>query len=80
MPCLNSFFNISFNISFPCCSALFPLPAAMPFLIMTIVFRPYQRGIYCDDESIRYPYKSDTISHGMMAAITISCSIIIVSY
>ncbi|XP_031418823.1 phospholipid phosphatase 2 [Clupea harengus] len=52
--------------------------AAMPFLIMTIVFRPYQRGIYCDDESIRYPYKSDTISHGMMAAITISCSIIII--
>ncbi|KAG5286280.1 hypothetical protein AALO_G00013090 [Alosa alosa] len=52
--------------------------AAMPFIIMTIVFRPYQRGIYCDDESIRYPYKSDTISHGMMAAITISCSIIII--
>ncbi|KAL2096847.1 hypothetical protein ACEWY4_006054 [Coilia grayii] len=55
-----------------------PLPAAMPFLILTIVFSPYQRGIYCDDESIRYPYKSDTISHGMMAAITISCSIIII--
>ncbi|XP_028831071.1 phospholipid phosphatase 2 [Denticeps clupeoides] len=53
--------------------------AAMPFIIMTIVFRPYQRGIYCDDESIRYPYKADTISHGMMAAVTISCSIIIIT-
>lgn len=52
----------------------------MPFLIMTIVFKPYKRGIYCNDESIRYPYKKDTISHGMMAAITISCSIIIVSH
>ncbi|XP_063075900.1 phospholipid phosphatase 2-like [Engraulis encrasicolus] len=54
------------------------LAAAMPFLTLTIVFKPYQRGIYCDDESIRYPYKKDTISHGMMAAITISCSIIII--
>lgn len=51
----------------------------MPFIIMTIVYRPYQRGVYCDDETIRYPYRPDTISHKMMAAVTISCSIIIVS-
>ncbi|XDV28235.1 hypothetical protein PO909_031583 [Leuciscus waleckii] len=50
----------------------------MPFIIMTIIFRPYQRGVYCDDESIRYPYRQDTISHKMMAAVTISCSIIII--
>lgn len=55
------------------------LVVAMPFIIMTIVFRPYQRGIYCDDETIRYPYRSDTISHKMMAAVTISCSIIIIT-
>ncbi|XP_076837375.1 phospholipid phosphatase 2 [Brachyhypopomus gauderio] len=53
--------------------------AAMPYMILTIMFKPYQRGIYCDDETIRYPYKSDTISHGMMAAVTISCSIIIIT-
>ncbi|XP_062843423.1 phospholipid phosphatase 2 [Trichomycterus rosablanca] len=46
---------------------------------MTAVFQPFERGVYCDDESIRYPYKSDTISHGMMAAVTISCSIIIIT-
>lgn len=51
----------------------------MPFIIMTIMFTPYIRGVYCDDESIRYPYKSDTISHGMMAAVTITCTIVIVS-
>lgn len=51
----------------------------MPFIIMTLVYRPYKRGIYCDDETIRYPYRTDTISHKMMAAVTISCSIIIVS-
>ncbi|XP_077078546.1 phospholipid phosphatase 2 [Siphateles boraxobius] len=55
------------------------LMVAMPFIIMTIMFRPYQRGVYCDDETINYPYRPDTISHKMMAAVTISCSIIIIT-
>ena len=54
--------------------------AALPFIIMTIVFKPYQRGVYCDDESIMYPLKPDTITHGMLAAVTISCTVIIVSF
>ncbi|KAL1022973.1 hypothetical protein UPYG_G00034910 [Umbra pygmaea] len=53
--------------------------AALPFIIMTIVFRPYKRGIYCDDEDIKYPLKDDTITHGLLAAVTISCTIIITS-
>ncbi|XP_038571938.1 phospholipid phosphatase 2b isoform X1 [Micropterus salmoides] len=55
------------------------LVAALPSIIMTIVFKPYQRGVYCDDESIMYPLKQDTITHGMLAAVTISCTIIIIS-
>ncbi|KAG7230811.1 hypothetical protein INR49_019625 [Caranx melampygus] len=55
------------------------LVAALPFIIMTIVYKPYQRGVYCDDESIMYPVKSDTITHGMLAAVTISCTVIIIS-
>lgn len=54
--------------------------AALPFIIMTIVFKPYQRGVYCDDESIMYPLRPDTITHGMLAAVTISCTVIIVSF
>lgn len=54
--------------------------AALPFIIMNIVFKPYERGIYCDDESIMYPVKPDTITHGMLAAVTISCTVIIVSF
>uniref|UniRef100_A0A8C2HXJ6 Phospholipid phosphatase 2a n=1 Tax=Cyprinus carpio TaxID=7962 RepID=A0A8C2HXJ6_CYPCA len=60
-------------------NAVVCVSVAMPFIIMTIMFRPYQRGVYCDDETIRYPYRPDTISHKMMAAVTISCSIIIVN-
>lgn len=53
--------------------------AALPSAILTLRFTPYQRGIYCDDKSISYPYRKDTISHGAMAAVTITCSIVIVS-
>ncbi len=56
-----------------------PPPAALPSAILTLMFSPYQRGIYCDDKSISYPYRRDTISHGGMAAVTITCSIVIVS-
>ncbi|CAL8307997.1 unnamed protein product [Lota lota] len=53
--------------------------AALPFIVMTIRFQPYHRGVYCDDESIMYPLKPDTITHGLLAAVTISCTVIIVS-
>ncbi|KAM6962421.1 phospholipid phosphatase 2b [Aplochiton taeniatus] len=52
--------------------------AALPCLIMTCMFRPYHRGVFCDDESIQYPLKPDTITHGLLAAVTISCTVIIV--
>ncbi|XP_064825870.1 phospholipid phosphatase 2-like [Oncorhynchus masou masou] len=53
--------------------------AALPSAVLTLMFRPYQRGIYCDDESIRYPYRRDTISHRAMAAVTIPSSIVIIT-
>lgn len=63
-----------------CPLSLSPPPAALPSAILTLKFSPYQRGIYCEDQSISYPYRRDTISHGTMAAVTITCSIIIVSH
>lgn len=53
--------------------------AGLPSLILTLRFTPHQRGIYCDDQSISYPYRRDTISYATMAAVTIICSIVIVS-
>ncbi|NXE70254.1 PLPP2 phosphatase, partial [Calcarius ornatus] len=54
------------------------LAASLPFIILTLVNSPYKRGFYCNDDSIRYPYKADTITHGLMAGVTISCTVIIV--
>ncbi|XP_012708040.2 phospholipid phosphatase 2 [Fundulus heteroclitus] len=53
--------------------------AALPSAILTLRFKPYERRIYCNDDSIKYPYKKDTISHGTMAAVTITCSIVIIT-
>lgn len=54
------------------------LAASLPFVILTLVNSPYKRGFYCNDDSIRYPYKADTITHGLMAGVTITCTVLIV--
>ncbi|CAF3112736.1 unnamed protein product, partial [Rotaria sp. Silwood2] len=31
------------------------------FGLIYLLIKPFQRGFYCDDASIQYPYKLDTI-------------------
>lgn len=62
----------------PQSSPSFCLAASLPFVILTLVNSPYKRGFYCNDDSIRYPYKADTITHGLMAGVTITCTVVIV--
>ncbi|TWW57638.1 Phospholipid phosphatase 3 [Takifugu flavidus] len=51
--------------------------ASLPFLIIeTSTVKPYQRGFYCSDESIRYPRKEgDTISDAMLCGVGILIAI-----
>ncbi|KAI7791354.1 phospholipid phosphatase 2b [Triplophysa rosa] len=53
--------------------------ASLPFVIMNIASRPYERGIYCQDESIGYPLRPDTITHVTLAVVSITCTVIIIS-
>lgn len=53
-------------------------PASLPFAILTLVNAPYKRGFYCGDDSIRYPYRPDTITHGLMAGVTITATVVLV--
>ncbi|KAI2650358.1 Phospholipid phosphatase 2 [Labeo rohita] len=46
---------------------------------MNIVYQPYEQSIHCQDESISYPLKPDTITHVTLAIVTITCTIIIIS-
>ncbi|XP_029074411.1 phospholipid phosphatase 2 isoform X1 [Monodon monoceros] len=55
------------------------LVASLPSAILTLVNAPYKRGFYCGDDSIRYPYHPDTITHGLMAGVIITTTIILVS-
>ncbi|XP_043919861.1 phospholipid phosphatase 1 isoform X2 [Protopterus annectens] len=45
--------------------------AALPFAILTPRHKPFKRGFNCDDESIQYPYKEDTISYELLGGIMI---------
>ncbi|KFW82044.1 Lipid phosphate phosphohydrolase 3, partial [Manacus vitellinus] len=52
--------------------------AGLPFLIIeTSTIQPYQRGFYCDDESIRYPQKNvETINDAVLCAAGILIAIL----
>lgn len=63
----------------PSLSASLPAPASLPFAVLTLVNTPYKRGFYCEDESIRYPYRPDTITHGLMAGVIITATVVLVS-
>ncbi|CAG9539502.1 unnamed protein product [Cercopithifilaria johnstoni] len=42
---------------------------AIPLLIFHKWVEPYKRGFYCDDETIRYPYRPSTVSRHMLIVI-----------
>ncbi|KAL2294285.1 hypothetical protein Nmel_008010, partial [Mimus melanotis] len=52
--------------------------AGLPFAILSSRRTPFQRGVFCSDESIRYPYKEDTISYKLLAGIIIPFSVIVI--
>lgn len=55
------------------------LVAGLPFAILTFQHRPFRRGFFCNDESIRYPFKDDTISYQLLGGVMIPVTIITVS-
>lgn len=65
----------------PLLTLLVSLVASLPFLIIeTSTVKPYQRGFYCSDESIRYPRKEgDTISDAVLCGVGILIAIFAVS-
>ncbi|KAF0034036.1 hypothetical protein F2P81_014102 [Scophthalmus maximus] len=51
----------------------------LPFFILTPQHNPFKRGFYCNDESIRYPLKEDTISYQLLGGVMIPFTLIVVS-
>ncbi len=80
--CFYAFFPLSLPVFLSLCSLLLvSLVASLPFLIIeTSTIKPYQRGFYCSDESIRYPRKDgDTISDAVLCGVGILIAIFSVS-
>jgi hypothetical protein len=48
---------------------------AVIFILIYLLVNPYERGFHCNDDTLRYPYKADTIPlwvagfYGSMSAI-----------
>lgn len=59
------------------CSILFLV--GLPFFILTPKHSPFKRGFFCNDESIRYPLKEDTISYQLLGGVMIPFTLIVVS-
>lgn len=41
----------------------------LPWIVLQTAVKPYRRGFFCDDDSIKYPFKDNTVTN---AALTIS--------
>ncbi|KAL2092878.1 hypothetical protein ACEWY4_012676 [Coilia grayii] len=52
--------------------------AALPFAVLTPRHSPFKRGFFCSDESIRYPFRDDTISYQLLAGIMVPLTVIII--
>ncbi|KAJ8285454.1 hypothetical protein GJAV_G00026950 [Gymnothorax javanicus] len=43
----------------------------LPFAILTSQLNPFKRGFFCNDDSIKYPLREETISHQLLGGIMI---------
>uniref|UniRef100_A0AC34QIT9 Phosphatidic acid phosphatase type 2/haloperoxidase domain-containing protein n=1 Tax=Panagrolaimus sp. JU765 TaxID=591449 RepID=A0AC34QIT9_9BILA len=60
------------------CDTLILIFLAIPMLIFHKWVKPYKRGFYCDDESLRYPYLESTITRYELVAVGMPIPIIII--
>ncbi|CAI4221407.1 unnamed protein product [Auanema sp. JU1783] len=51
------------------CDFIVLVVCAIPLLIFHEFVTPYKRGFYCDDESIRYPYRDSTVSRQLLVVV-----------
>lgn len=67
------FYWVQFNMT------LSIFTVGLPFCILTSQHKPFKRGFFCNDESIRYPLKDDTISYQLLGGVMIPFCLIVVS-
>uniref|UniRef100_UPI00398F3D7A phospholipid phosphatase 1 isoform X2 n=1 Tax=Pristiophorus japonicus TaxID=55135 RepID=UPI00398F3D7A len=66
------------RVPFICLDIICVLLAGLPFAILTPLHSPFRRGFYCNDETIKYPYKEDTIPYQLLAGIIIPFALLVI--
>ncbi|KAI5094933.1 phospholipid phosphatase 1-like, partial [Silurus meridionalis] len=52
--------------------------AGLPFAILNLQHNPFKRGFFCSDDTIKYPYKEDTISYQLLMGIMIPFTLFVI--
>ncbi|KAE9549172.1 hypothetical protein FO519_007620 [Halicephalobus sp. NKZ332] len=60
------------------CDVIILILLAIPMLVFHKWVKPYKRGFYCDDESLRYPFVPSTITRHQLVAVGMPIPIIII--
>ncbi|ROL53693.1 Phospholipid phosphatase 1 [Anabarilius grahami] len=55
------------------------LLAGLPFAVLNIQHTPFKRGFFCSDDTIKYPFKEDTISYQLLMGIMIPFALLLAS-
>lgn len=59
---------------------IFVCVAMLPGLVLQRTsVRPYQRGLYCGDSSLSYPYKKSTVPSSVLTAVGLTLPFVFVS-
>ncbi|CRL03835.1 CLUMA_CG016425, isoform A [Clunio marinus] len=49
---------------------------ALPILILLLIGQPYERGFFCNDESLMHPYNENTVSMTMLVSLGVCIPIV----
>ncbi|XP_069579086.1 phospholipid phosphatase 1 isoform X2 [Brachyistius frenatus] len=50
--------------------------AGLPFVILTLKHSPFRRGFFCNDDTIKFPLKEDTISYQLLGGVMIPITVL----
>lgn len=61
-------------------ASVFVIVAMLPSLVLQRTsVRPYQRGLYCGDSSLGFPYKKSTVPSSVLTAVGLTLPFVSVS-
>ncbi|XP_067270684.1 phospholipid phosphatase 1 [Pseudorasbora parva] len=54
------------------------LLAGLPFAVLNLQHTPFKRGFFCSDDTIKYPFKEDTISYQLLMGVMIPFALLLI--